>query len=253
LLDATGFAIEKLSEYPAVRSPVVTHGKLVMVVTDGEENCSVRWNARRLKSEIERLQDTGEWTFVFQVPRGGYRDRLCRQFGIPAENVAEWEATEAGTYELYETTSAGIGTYYQARAGGQCATKNFFATTDLSGVTSKAVHKKLQDLSSHFKLYDVPQEWEVKAFVESKTRKNYVTGQAYYLLVKPEKVQADKSLLLMEKGKREVWGGDEARRLAGIPVGVDVRVVPGNHAAYDVFVESRSHNRKLPRGSTNTS
>lgn len=66
--------------------------------------------------------------------------------------------------------------------------------------------------------------------------------------MKPEKVQGSKKVLLVEKGKPEVWAGSQARQMIGLPIAADAKVEPGNHANYDIFVQSTSVNRKLPRG-----
>jgi hypothetical protein len=36
--------------------------------------------------------------------------------------------------------------------------------------------------------------------------------------------------------------------MIGLPANADAKVEPGNHANYDIFVQSTSVNRKLPRG-----
>jgi hypothetical protein len=126
----------------------------------------------------------------------------------------------------------------------------FYVQTDLSGLKARDVKRQLDDLSGHFRAYTVGRETDIKTFVESKTHKPYVVGQAFYCLTKPEKVQPNKAVLIAEKGKTAVWGGDQARELVGLPTdGVaHARVEPGNHANYDVYVQSTSVNRKLVRG-----
>jgi len=94
----------------------------------------------------------------------------------------------------------------------------------------------------------LPKEEVIKDFVEKKTRRPYVIGTAYYQLMKTEKVQAGKGVILVEKGKPQVWAGQAARAMIGLPAGSDAKVEPGNHANYDIYVQSTSVNRKLPRG-----
>jgi hypothetical protein len=52
----------------------------------------------------------------------------------------------------------------------------------------------------------------------------------------------------MEKGSKAIYGGNAARSLIGLPYGAEAKVEPGNHANYDIFVQSTSTNRKLVRG-----
>ena len=75
----------------------------------------------------------------------------------------------------------------------------------------------------------------------------YQIGNAYYLLMKPEKVQHHKQIILREKGKEAVYAGLDARHILGLP-SVDVKVKPGDHANWDIFIQSTSVNRKLIQG-----
>jgi hypothetical protein len=64
-----------------------------------------------------------------------------------------------------------------------------------------------------------------------------VPGSAFYALTKEEKkVQPNKQILVMVKGQKSVYGGAEARRLLGLPSNKTVRVVPGNHANFDIYI-----------------
>ncbi len=108
--------------------------------------------------------------------------------------------------------------------------------------------RNLTDLSGNFKVCTVSKEAVVKNFVEEKTHRSYIKGQAYYQLMKDEKVQSYKQVLIMEKGKGTIWGGNEARDLIGLPYNADAKVSPGNHAGFDLFIQSSSVNRKLSRG-----
>ncbi len=78
----------------------------------------------------------------------------------------------------------------------------------------------------------------------------YRIGCAFYELTKREQIQAHKNVLIREKNKRTapIYGGKEARTLLGLPEHGDVKVTPGNHMNYSIFVQSTSRNRKLCRG-----
>lgn len=223
---------------------------LIIAFTDGEENMSRKYNAHSTRNRIEELQATGRYTVAFNVPPG-YRDRFVRQFNIPTDNVREWEATVRGIDEGTQVNTSSIGSYMTARAKGTRAVTNFYqdVTTDLSKVSKKVINRTLDDLSKNFKTLTVGAEQAVKEFVEAKTGK-YVIGSAYYQLMKPEKVQPQKAVLLMDKATKAVYGGNDARDLIGLPTdGVThAKVEPGNHANFEVFVQSTSVNRKLPRG-----
>lgn len=222
---------------------------LVLTYTDGGENVSRNFSEYTIQQLVAQKQKLGNWTFAFQVPPGA-RGEVARQFGVPLDNVREWEQTRKGVEEVRRTTNAGIGSYMKARSLGKKSVESFYVTTDLSKVSAKTIKRELDDISDRFKVYTVGPEQSVKEFVEEKTGRPYVIGSAYYQLMKTEKVQPQKSVLIMEKGKKAVWGGNEARDLVGLPTdGVaHASVTPGNHSNYDVFVQSTSVNRKLPRG-----
>lgn len=219
---------------------------LVIVITDGEENAS-RKCISTIVQRMKYKQGLDNWTFVFMVPPG-HRDKFCRDYAVSKDNVIEWKQTEEGIREVGLSTSAGFSHYYASRAAGQRSVQNFFVTTDLSSVTPSQVYRKLTDISADCKVFTVPKEAVIRDFVEQKTKRPYVVGSTYYQLMKPEKVQLNKGVLIMEKGKSYIWSGNQARQLIGLPPGADAKVDPGNHANYDVFVQSTSVNRKLPRG-----
>jgi hypothetical protein len=249
LFDGIGKGVELLESQPDARNEDTSF--LLIGITDGEENQSSRFNAFSIKRLIEQRQNVanGRWTIAFNVPRG-FKDKFVRTFGFPEGNVREWETTAQGMRETSQVTDAGLNNYFAGRARGMKSVTTFYATSDLSGVDANALKKKLVDLSPNFKSLTVDKEQSIKEFVEDKTKRPYVIGSAYYCLTKPEKVQPAKAVLLMEKGKKAIWGGEEARRLVGLPTdgASHAKLTPGNHANYDVYIASTSVNRKLVRG-----
>jgi hypothetical protein len=255
LLDGVGAAISYLKDRPDANAENVSH--LIVVLTDGEENSSqtfkpddIRANDKKstkLLNLISECQYAGNWTLAFQLPEG-FKKKFVDAYGIPADNVREWAQTDAGVKETFERTSGGVTQYFNSRASGQASVQKFYATTDLSKIKPKDIHAKLDDVSDRFKDYTLEREYVVKEAMETKTRKPFVIGAVYYELMKPEEVQPQKEVLIVERGKKSVWGGDQARQLIGLPKGVSAKVKPGNHANYQIFVQSQSVNRILPRG-----
>jgi hypothetical protein len=220
---------------------------IVNIITDGEENQSQNFNAASIKKLMNKVQATDKWTITFLVPQGG-KGRLVRDFGIPEGNVEEWTADAAGADRAAKQISQGYATYFTARSTGKRSVKGFF-TTDLSKLTAKEVKANLTDLSGQVGVLKVNKEADIKAFIEGQGL-TYLKGRAFYQLTKDEKVQSHKEIMLQEKGKKAVYGGQEARTLLGLPTYDDVKVRPGNHANWDIFVQSTSVNRKLVRGTT---
>jgi hypothetical protein len=101
-------------------------------------------------------------------------------------------------------------------------------------------------------LIPVDQQTSIRDFV-TRAGHQYRTGCAFYELSKREKIQANKQIAVAEKdpvtGRTtgKVFSGPAARQLLGLPQ-TEVTVTPGSNAAYTVFVQSTSVNRKLVPG-----
>jgi hypothetical protein len=247
LYDGVGVAVEALKEAAARYKKSAEF--LVITFTDGEENRSKLYTQASIKALMTELNGTDKWTFAFNVPPGF--SYAIKRLGIDMGNIREWEGTKRGMIETRVCTVSATNNYFdQKGATGASATRDFYSAvqTDMSKVATAQVKRKLDDVSDRFKAFEVKQEVVVRDFVEAKLKRPYVIGQAYYQLMKPEKVQPSKQVLIQEKGKQAVWGGPEARELIGLPANQHAKVTPGNHSNYDIYVQSASVNRKLPRG-----
>lgn len=246
LFDATAEAILLLkmeAMSPAMQGKDVSF--LVISITDGAENGSRRYNSFSLKNMIDEVTRTDLWTISFLVPQGTKQALLYRIPGFPEGNVAEWELSDRGIQEYQAKNAQAFSNYSAARSKGTNSSTTFY--TNLSGLTAKDVKKNLDDLSGQVRILQVDREMAIKDFVEAKLG-TYTPGTCYYQLSKDEKkIQGYKQLFVMEKGKKTVYGGDDARSVLGIPNGT-LRVKPGNHGNFDIFVQSNSLNRKLVRG-----
>jgi len=244
LWDATGLAVETLSMAMDGDNALLRNAAyIVMVLTDGQENRSSIYNIRTIKNVMSARQATDRWTITFLVPPGHKQSIV--NLGVPAGNITEWEATTKGVETVSTAITNGFSGYYTARAAGKNKVNDFF-TTDLSKVTSKDLDK-LQDLSGRIKGWTVDKEVPIKEFIETHNGGEFFLGAAFYTLMKTETIQANKEIMVAEKGKKKVFGGKEARDLLKLP-NYEVKVKPGNHAYFDIFVQSTSVNRKLVRG-----
>jgi hypothetical protein len=66
----------------------------------------------------------------------------------------------------------------------------------------------------------------------------------YYQLTKPEKIQAQKSIIIREKKTKVLFHGPKARSILNLPA-AEVRVPPTVNPLYDVFVQSTNGTRLL--------
>lgn len=249
LFDSVGDLIEQFESVPDAKDPNVSF--LIMVITDGQNNRSYNWDGPRLARKIAELQATDHWTFIFRVPRPGYginyKQDLVRM-GIPEGNILEWDQTTRGVEVASQATNVAFRSFYKSRSLGATSSKGFY-TTDMSAVSKQTVKAKLQDISNEVEFFSVAHQTEIRPFVESQTGDTMVKGGAFYQLTKKEdEVQDYKQIAIRDKKSGKVYSGVEARNILGLPHNGTVKVAPGNHGAYDIFIQSTSVNRKLLPG-----
>lgn len=242
LYDGIGDMIELLSDLPDANNEDVSF--LVMVTTDGEEAHSTKYGQDRLKAFIEKVSQTGRWTFTFRVPRGA-RLSLINNLGVPLGNIQQWDTTAQGMAESTHVNAQAMNTYFSARSAGVKSTGAFYA--DASKVNTNA----LTDISKEVSLYVVPQHEngiEIRPFV-LQHRMEYLKGAAFYQLTKTEaRVSHTKLILVRDRNTGKIYAGKEARDMIGLPNDRNARLHPGDHKNYDLFIQSESVNRKLVAG-----
>ena len=245
LLDGTGQAIVDLSSIPGAELENVSF--LILVLTDGEENSSRKYK-QKLKSMIHSVQATGRWTLAFLVPPDG--ESALKRFGIPAGNIRAWETSQTGIEQLGQTMQQGLQNFYQARSKGQKSVVGVF-TTDLSTVSTTEVKTTLTDATASFVVLPIAADSDIRTFVErAQPGSRYQKGSGYYELTKPELIQEYKEVAIVEKATGKIYVGDDARTLLGLPIAARIKVRPGDHAGFSVYVQSTSVNRRLEAGTT---
>jgi hypothetical protein len=124
LLDAVGTAInigKNLVEKNGDRDQSV----LVVIFTDGDENCSGIWGYETLKHNMKELEETGIWTFTFIG--GEIQVHEMMSIGLNSGNTMSYNISEASDYDkIAVKTISGLDKYYQARKIGESMTTNFF-------------------------------------------------------------------------------------------------------------------------------
>jgi hypothetical protein len=246
LLDSVGDLITQFEAAPDANDPNVSF--MVMAITDGEENASHTWNWHSLTEKIRSLQATDRWTFVFRVPKG-YARRLV-QHGIHAGNILEWDQTERGVQAATIATSGAFKQYYTNLKSGVKSTDKFY--TDVANISVSEIKAALVDISSQVNVWNVPVTVAIKPFCEANLNGQPMTkGAAFYQLTKTEdEVQDYKQIAIREKTSGAVYTGPAARDMLGLPQYGMARVAPGDHGNYDIYIQSTSINRKLPKGTS---
>lgn len=247
LYDATGQAIVDMQALESANKDNVSF--MVLVLTDGAENSSRKYRDK-IKDMIQKVQDTGRWTLAFLTPPGG--ERTLESFGIPSGNIQIWQTSAAGMQKLRESMQQGMGNFYAARQTGQKAVVGVF-TTNMANVSVEKVTAELVDVSADFLKLPVATASDIRTLVDSSlagTGKKFQKGNGFYELTKPELVQERKELAIVDKASGKIYAGANARSMLGLPDGTRCKVKPGDHGAFQIFVQSTSVNRVLVLGST---
>lgn len=247
LYDSVGDLIEQFEATPDAKDPNVSF--LVMAITDGHENASRKWTARRLADKIRDLTMTDRWTFVFRVPRG-YGHDLVHNLGLPEGNILEWDQTTRGVEAAAKRDAEAFTAYFGDRSTGMTSTKKFYS--DLSKVSSKDVASVMTDISQEVMIFPVSandNQALIRPFIEARIAGKMKRGASFYQLTKTEPVvQANKKILIRDKKTQSIYVGDAARQMLGLPTYGNIRLAPGNHGDFDIFIQSTSVNRKLAAG-----
>lgn len=217
------------------------HAFLTFVLTDGQENSSVKFTRNQLRDRIANADVN--WSMGFLVPdKTGVR--YMEDLGVLKDSIAIWDTR--GTTGL-DTAMSSIKTatnnFMTARATGVRGTRSVFST-GFDAVNKTTVISNLVPLSmTDYGIYRVTQTGRIDDIVK-KILGSYSIGVGYYQLTKTETIQPQKKIIVVDRKTAQAYSGDEARGLIGLP-NKAVRVKPDYNPSYDIYVQSTSTNRKL--------
>jgi hypothetical protein len=237
------------------------HAFLTYVLTDGQENASHHalgvtggWGLGALRDQLTaKIAELPEnWTVACLVPDQNGKFE-AKRFGFPTDNIAVWDATtREGVEETFSTTiRSATETFMTNRTRGIRGSKTIFAggDADVNTKNIKATMGFKQLAKDTYELFDVKDNYDlaIRPYVAYATGYPYRTGSAYYELMKTEKIQPQKEILVRNRKSGRVYSGADSRRLLGLP-DYEVRVKPEENAEFQIFVQSTSVNRKLVAG-----
>jgi len=101
---------------------------------------------------------------------------------------------------------------------------------------------------SKFQVFTVEEESGIKEFCQHMGI-TFNKGRGFYEFIKPEIIQPQKEIVLMEKDTGNLFEGEVARHIAGIGKNEErSKIKPGDLPKYRIFIQSTSVNRKLLSG-----
>ncbi|MDD5290070.1 MAG: VWA domain-containing protein [Patescibacteria group bacterium] len=102
--------------------------------------------------------------------------------------------------------------------------------------------------AGRFQVLRVDEDQAIRDFVEDQGLV-FKTGRGFYQFTKSEMIQEKKEVVLMDKNTGDMFSGEEARRIIGLPFGMRGKIKPVSLEQFNIFVQSTSYNRKLIGGS----
>ncbi len=98
-----------------------------------------------------------------------------------------------------------------------------------------------------FQVLEVDEPAPIKTFAEHNGL-IFKAGKGFYEFTKTETIQARKEIVLQHRETGDLFAGNQARVMLGLPLGEGARIRPTHLDEYRVFVQSTSYNRKLVAG-----
>ena len=238
LLDACGLSIDDLMELPQKYGD---HSFIVYLLTDGEENVSRNYTAASFRSKIKSLPDNFS---ICALAPDINSIQFLKNYGIPEGNIDKWDTTARGIEEVGDKIEKTMHNFYTGRQAGIRGMSTAFS--DLNKVTVADVKQVAKEVKNvKVVINEGIQAIYIKPLVEDKLGQKYVTGNAYYELVKRETIQENKKIAVQDKKTGKVYVGYDARVILNLPTVGAVKVDPVQSSKWNVYVQSNSVNRNI--------
>lgn len=98
--------------------------------------------------------------------------------------------------------------------------------------------------AGRFQVLEVEEAEFIKTFVQ-RNGLTFKTGKGFCEFKRVETIQASKEIILQHIATGDFFTGNQARVMLGLPLGETARIRPFHLADYRVFIQNKSHNRKL--------
>ncbi len=140
MYDAVGGAIDALSFLPEASDENTSF--LVVIVSDGEENQSKKYNQYDIQKRVLALQATGRWTFSYL---GANQDlgKISNDLGILRGNTHAFVASAAGVNSAGVANTIATANYMNSRSMGVKSVNNFYSpeNTGLADTSGQSTTK----------------------------------------------------------------------------------------------------------------
>ncbi len=126
MYDGVGHSIDSLEKLNDINNDDVSI--LMLIISDGQENASVKYNKFQIAEKIKKLTDTNRWTFTYL---GANQDLsvISRDLNIPLANTLQFQASSAGVNTASQIVTSSLGSYYNATSSGESCVRGFYNAT----------------------------------------------------------------------------------------------------------------------------
>ena len=108
LLDAVGETIEHIKNiHKYARSEDVPDKTLFVIITDGMENSSHKYNNRQIKSMISDMREEKKWEFIF-LGANIEAEEVAESYGILKERSVNYHSDKSGTKAAWESINSAV-------------------------------------------------------------------------------------------------------------------------------------------------
>ncbi len=185
-------------------------------------------------SQLEAFQEN------VQTRNGGINKSLRLMFdtmlGKKTRDEIRAEMDPANYHDRYVATARRVPALTPIR-------RTLHTTTSTFGA-SGSVSELLPVPPAKFQMFNVGDtDKEIRKFCEEMGI-TFAKGRGFYEFTKTETIQSNKEIVLMDKVSGDLFEGEAARKLIGLPSDANVKLKPID-CPYYVFIQSTSVNRKL--------
>lgn len=108
LLDAVGETIEHINNiHKYARKEDVPSKTLFVIITDGMENASHKYNNSQVKSMISAMREERKWEFIF-LGANIEAEEVAESYGILRERSVDYHSDKRGTKAAWESIESAI-------------------------------------------------------------------------------------------------------------------------------------------------
>ena len=139
LYDAVGYTLDKMEKMDGIKDE--GNSALLVVITDGEENSSRKYNASQISERITALGKTEKWTITYLGPNDVDLSKVQQNTRISSGNMYSADLTSnIGYSNAFRSVNTGLNHFadnlqFAAISGCSYSSKSFY--NDTSSVESK--------------------------------------------------------------------------------------------------------------------